>query len=160
MNGLIPDAFAQAGPGLARRAIRAHPDDGGFRRHFLLPSHPSPAEEGQGTPGPGSKLSAGDEVVTTGGLLGKVTEVGDSFVTIEIRRRRAREGAEVPGRFPDAQGHTEKRLNMLEYARWKYIIVGAVLLLGLPVRAPEFLRRGPGAADRAQGPRQRHARYG
>jgi preprotein translocase subunit YajC len=31
-----------------------------------------------------SKLSTGDEVVTTGGILGKVTEVGDSFVTIEI----------------------------------------------------------------------------
>ncbi len=31
-----------------------------------------------------SKLSAGDEVVTTGGILGKVTEVGDSFVTIEV----------------------------------------------------------------------------
>ncbi len=31
-----------------------------------------------------SKLSAGDEVVTTGGILGKVTEVGDSFVTMEI----------------------------------------------------------------------------
>ena len=31
-----------------------------------------------------SKLSAGDEVVTTGGILGKVTEVGETFVTIEI----------------------------------------------------------------------------
>jgi preprotein translocase subunit YajC len=31
-----------------------------------------------------SKISAGDEVVTTGGILGKVTEVGDSFVTIEV----------------------------------------------------------------------------
>lgn len=31
-----------------------------------------------------SKLAAGDEVVTTGGLLGKVTEVGDAFVTLEI----------------------------------------------------------------------------
>ncbi len=31
-----------------------------------------------------SKLSAGDEVVTTGGILGKVTEVGDSFVTLEV----------------------------------------------------------------------------
>ena len=31
-----------------------------------------------------SKLQAGDEVVTTGGILGKVTEVGDSFVTIEV----------------------------------------------------------------------------
>jgi len=31
-----------------------------------------------------SKLSTGDEVVTTGGILGKVTEVGESFVTMEI----------------------------------------------------------------------------
>ena len=31
-----------------------------------------------------SKLAAGDEVVTTGGLLGKVAEVGDTFVTLEI----------------------------------------------------------------------------
>jgi len=31
-----------------------------------------------------SKLAAGDEVVTTGGLLGKITEVGDSFVTLEV----------------------------------------------------------------------------
>ena len=31
-----------------------------------------------------SKLAAGDEVVTTGGILGRVTDVGDSFVTVEI----------------------------------------------------------------------------
>jgi len=31
-----------------------------------------------------SKLSTGDEVVTNGGLLGKVIEVGDSFITLEI----------------------------------------------------------------------------
>jgi len=31
-----------------------------------------------------SKLSVGDEVVTTGGLLGKITDVGDSFITLEI----------------------------------------------------------------------------
>ncbi len=29
-------------------------------------------------------LSKGDEVVTSGGLLGKITKVGDSFVTLEI----------------------------------------------------------------------------
>jgi preprotein translocase subunit YajC len=29
-------------------------------------------------------LSAGDEVVSGGGLLGKVTEVGEQFVTVEI----------------------------------------------------------------------------
>ena len=31
-----------------------------------------------------ASLSKGDEVVTNGGLLGKITNVGDSFVTIEI----------------------------------------------------------------------------
>ncbi len=31
-----------------------------------------------------SKLAAGDEVVTTGGLLGKITDVGDSFITLEV----------------------------------------------------------------------------
>ncbi len=30
------------------------------------------------------RLAAGDEVVTAGGILGKVVEVGDNFTTIEI----------------------------------------------------------------------------
>ena len=31
-----------------------------------------------------SELSNGDEVVTNGGLLGKITKVGESFVTVEL----------------------------------------------------------------------------
>jgi len=31
-----------------------------------------------------SELSKGDEVVTNGGLLGRITELGDSFVTVEL----------------------------------------------------------------------------
>jgi preprotein translocase subunit YajC len=31
-----------------------------------------------------SRLSCGDEVVTAGGVLGRVTDVGENFVTIEI----------------------------------------------------------------------------
>ena len=31
-----------------------------------------------------ASLSKGDEVVTNGGLLGKITNIGDSFVTIEV----------------------------------------------------------------------------
>jgi preprotein translocase subunit YajC len=84
MNGLIPDAFAQAGPAAG---------PGGFAPilmmvvfvvifYFLLiRPQQKKAKEHQALV---SKLSAGDEVVTTGGILGKVTEVGDSFVTIEI----------------------------------------------------------------------------
>jgi preprotein translocase subunit YajC len=31
-----------------------------------------------------SRLAAGDEVVTSGGLLGRITEVNDTFITLEI----------------------------------------------------------------------------
>jgi preprotein translocase subunit YajC len=31
-----------------------------------------------------SKLAAGDEVVTAGGILGRIADVSDSFLTIEI----------------------------------------------------------------------------
>ena len=31
-----------------------------------------------------SKIAVGDEVATTGGILGKVTEVGEQFLTLEI----------------------------------------------------------------------------
>ena len=31
-----------------------------------------------------AKLATGDEVVTTGGLLGKIAEVGDTFITLEV----------------------------------------------------------------------------
>lgn len=30
------------------------------------------------------KLAVGDEVVTSGGILGKITDAGDTFVTVEI----------------------------------------------------------------------------
>jgi preprotein translocase subunit YajC len=47
-------------------------------------------------------LAAGDEVVTGGGILGKVTEVGDNFVTVEVadgvrlRVQKAQIGAVMP----------------------------------------------------------------
>jgi preprotein translocase subunit YajC len=31
-----------------------------------------------------SKLATGDEVVTSGGILGRITELSDSFVTLEV----------------------------------------------------------------------------
>jgi len=31
-----------------------------------------------------ASLSTGDEVITTGGMLGKITNVGDSFVTVKL----------------------------------------------------------------------------
>jgi preprotein translocase subunit YajC len=31
-----------------------------------------------------SRLTSGDEVVTSGGMLGRITDVGDNFITLEI----------------------------------------------------------------------------
>lgn len=31
-----------------------------------------------------AKLAAGDEVVTTGGILGRISEVGEQFVTLQV----------------------------------------------------------------------------
>ena len=36
-----------------------------------------------------AKLAAGDEVVTTGGILGRISEADDNFVTLEVARNVA-----------------------------------------------------------------------
>src|SRR5688572_11888655 len=84
MNGLIPVAFAQGA---------APASGGGFAPllmmvvfivifYFLLiRPQQRKAKEHQALV---SKLAAGDEVVTAGGILGRIVEVGDIFVTLEI----------------------------------------------------------------------------
>ena len=84
MNGLIPEAYAQA---------TGAPAGGQFAPllmmvlfivifYFLLiRPQQKKAKEHQAMLG---RLAAGDEVVTAGGILGRVVEVGDSFTTIEI----------------------------------------------------------------------------
>lgn len=84
MNGLIPDAFAQAGlPGAGGQfaPILMMVVFVVIFYFLLIRPQQKKAKEHQALV---SKLASGDEVVTTGGILGKVTEVGDSFVTIEI----------------------------------------------------------------------------
>jgi preprotein translocase subunit YajC len=84
MNGLIPDAFAQAsppGPGSQFMPIIMMVVFVVIFYFLLIRPQQKKAKEHQALV---SKLSTGDEVVTTGGILGKVTEVGDSFVTLEV----------------------------------------------------------------------------
>ena len=90
-----------------------------------------------------SKLATGDEVVTTGGLLGKVTEVGETFVTLEIADGVRIKVQKVAGHAAHAQGHAQERLKMLEYPRWKYVLVAAVLLLALVFALPNFFGEDP-----------------
>ena len=83
MNPLISDAWAQAAPGptsqfapLLMMVLFV-----GVFYFLLIRPQQKKAKEHQALV---SKLAAGDEVVTTGGILGKVAEVGDTFVTLEV----------------------------------------------------------------------------
>jgi preprotein translocase subunit YajC len=81
---LIPDAFAQAsppGPGSQFMPIIMMVVFVVIFYFLLIRPQQKKAKEHQALV---SKLSTGDEVVTTGGILGKVTEIGDSFVTLEV----------------------------------------------------------------------------
>ena len=56
-------------------------------------------------------LGTGDEVVIGGGLLGRITETGDQFLTVENCQRRPGQGATSHRRQRAAQGHLEERLS-------------------------------------------------
>ena len=85
MNSLIPDAMAQAAGGA--------PAGGGLTPfimmavfvvifYFLLiRPQQKKQKEHQAMLG---KLAAGDEVILAGGILGRIIELGDQFLTIEI----------------------------------------------------------------------------
>lgn len=85
MNGLISTAFAQT--------ATSSPTAGGASQililvvfvaifyFMLIRPQQKRAKEQQNML---SKLATGDEVVTSGGLAGRITDVGDSFLTLEI----------------------------------------------------------------------------
>jgi preprotein translocase subunit YajC len=84
MNGLISNAWAQAAPGSGGSQFQFALLMAAFIALFyfmLIRPQQKRAKEHQTLV---SKLATGDEVVTSGGLLGKVTEVGDTFVTLEV----------------------------------------------------------------------------
>ena len=84
MNGLISDAWAQAAPASPGGQFQFALLMAAFIALFyfmLIRPQQRRAKEHQALV---SKLSTGDEVVTSGGILGKVTDVGDLFVTLEI----------------------------------------------------------------------------
>jgi len=83
MNSLIPDAWAQ-GTGMTGGGQLAPLLMMVFIAIFyflLIRPQQRKAKEHQAMV---AKLAQGDEVVTAGGLLGRVLDVGDTFVTLEI----------------------------------------------------------------------------
>ena len=84
MNGLIPEAMAQSAggsPGGQFAPLLMMVVFIGIFYFLLIRPQQKKAKEHQSMV---SRLSVGDEVVTGGGMLGKIIEVGDSFITLEI----------------------------------------------------------------------------
>ena len=84
MNSLIPAAWAQAGG--ASTSSQFAPVlmmvvFVGIFYFLLIRPQQKKAKDHQVMI---AKLATGDEVVTSGGVLGRITEVGDAFVTVEI----------------------------------------------------------------------------
>ena len=83
MNFLISDAWAQEGLGGGSGLIGILPMVLIFVVFYFLLIRPQQkrAKEHRNMV---ASLEKGNEVVTNGGVLGKITEVGDSFVTLQI----------------------------------------------------------------------------
>jgi preprotein translocase subunit YajC len=85
MNGLIPEAMAQsaggAAPGQGIAPILMMVVFIAIFYFLLIRPQQKKAKEHQSMV---KALAVGDEVVTAGGILGKIVDVGDAFVTLEI----------------------------------------------------------------------------
>ena len=85
MNPLVSDAYAQTsggamGGGAFGQIILLVVFVGVFYFLLIRPQQKRMREQQAML----SRLAAGDEVVTSGGILGRITEVSDTFVTLEI----------------------------------------------------------------------------
>jgi preprotein translocase subunit YajC len=87
MDFLIPTAMAQAAGGTAQNPLTSMvlPMMAIFAvfYFFLIRPQNKRAKDHRDMV---SKLATGDEVVTNGGLLGRVTEVGDTFISLEVAK--------------------------------------------------------------------------
>jgi len=84
MEWLIPSAYAQAAGGAQPNAfVQLLPLVLIFVVFYFLLIRPQ-AKRAKEHKAMVAALAVGDEVVTAGGVLGKVTETGDQFLTVEL----------------------------------------------------------------------------
>jgi preprotein translocase subunit YajC len=85
MNSLIPDAMAQAAGGATPQSgLPMFVMMGLFVVIFyflLIRPQQKKQKEHQAIL---SKLAAGDEIVTAGGIVGRIIEIGETFITLEV----------------------------------------------------------------------------
>jgi preprotein translocase subunit YajC len=84
MNALIPVAWAQGAPVSAQSPIPPLLMVLAFMALMYLVIFRPQQKKAKEHQALLAKLAAGDEVVTSGGILGRITEVGDTFVTLEV----------------------------------------------------------------------------
>ena len=84
MEWLIPSAYAQAAGGAQPNAfVQLLPLVLIFVVFYFLLIRPQ-AKRAKEHKAMVAALAVGDEVLTAGGILGKVTETGDQFLTVEL----------------------------------------------------------------------------
>jgi preprotein translocase subunit YajC len=84
MDWLISSAWAQASPGAAPSGlVQMLPLVLIFVVFYFLLIRPQ-SKRAKEHKAMVAALAAGDEVVTSGGILGRVTEIADQFLTVEI----------------------------------------------------------------------------
>ena len=83
MNFFISNAYAQSAPSAAPEYTSLLMMGGIFAVFYFLLIRPQSKRQKEHKELIGN-LSKGDEVTTAGGLLGKITEVKDDFVKIEV----------------------------------------------------------------------------
>jgi preprotein translocase subunit YajC len=84
MEWLIPSAYAQAAGGAQPNAlVQLLPLVLIFVVFYFLLIRPQ-AKRAKEHKAMVAALAVGDEVVTSGGMLGKITETGDQFLTVEV----------------------------------------------------------------------------
>jgi preprotein translocase subunit YajC len=83
MNLLISDAWAQSGGAAGGGLVSLLPIVVIFVLFYFLLIRPQQKRQKQHREMVAA-LAKGDEVVTVGGTLGKITEVGDNFITLEV----------------------------------------------------------------------------
>lgn len=86
MDFLISTASAQAGaapPGAMLQPAFLMVAMIGLMNFMVIRPQSKKAKEHQALL---AKLTAGNEVVTAGGILGKITEAGDTYITLEVAK--------------------------------------------------------------------------
>ena len=61
-------------------------------------------------------MAKGDEVVTNGGIVGKVTKVTDAYVGVEIARRHRNHGPEGIRHDDSSEGHDQVAVRPVSFA--------------------------------------------